>query len=61
LVHGKPPRQISFTSTCQYVLASWMQWSAGAIPVAQLDNYLAQVLDQIADCEVVRDDWNRAS
>ncbi len=23
LLHGKQPRQISFTSTCQYVLASW--------------------------------------
>ena len=42
LVHGKQPRQISFTSTCQYVLASWMQLSGGSIPVAQLDEYLAR-------------------
>jgi hypothetical protein len=24
LLHDKQPRQISFTSTCQYVLSSWM-------------------------------------
>lgn len=29
LLHGKQPRQISFTATCQYVLASWMQLSGG--------------------------------
>lgn len=52
LVHDKQPRQISFTSTCQYVLASWMPLSAGSIPVARLDDYLATVLAQIADCEV---------
>ena len=52
LVHGKQPRQISFTSTCQYVLASWMQLSAGSIPVARLDDYLTEILAQIADCQV---------
>ena len=52
LVHDKQPRQISFTSTCQYVLASWMQLSAGSIPVVQLDDYLAEILAQIANCEV---------
>ena len=52
LVHGKQPRQISFTSTCQYVLASWMQLSAGSIPDAQLEEYLAEVIAQIADCRV---------
>ena len=52
LVHDKQPRQISFTSTCQYVLASWMQLSAGAIPATQLDHYVAVMLTQIAACEV---------
>lgn len=52
LVHDQQPRQISFTSTCQYVLASWMQLSAGSIPDAQLDEYLAEVIAQIADCRV---------
>ena len=26
LLHNKLPREISFTSTCQYVLSSWMHW-----------------------------------
>ena len=52
LVHDKQPRQISFTSTCQYVLASWMQLSGGAIPATQLDHYVAVMLTQIAACEV---------
>ena len=50
LLHGKQPRQISFTSTCQYVLASWMQLSLGA--VANLGDYCFTMLSQIAHCEV---------
>ncbi len=52
LVHDKQPRQISFTSTCQYVLASWMQLSGGSVPDAQLEEYLAEVIAQLADCRV---------
>jgi len=52
LVHGKQPRQISFTSTCQYVLASWMQLSGGLILAAQLAHYVGVMLAQIAECEV---------
>ena len=52
LLHGKQPRQISFTSTCQYVLASWMQLSGGLIPAALLEHYLRVMLEQIAGCEV---------
>ncbi|MGB3127680.1 MAG: IS4 family transposase [Pseudomonas sp.] len=52
LLHGKQPRQISFTSTCQYVLASWMQLSAGLIDASSLDDYLRLMLKQIAACEV---------
>lgn len=51
-MHGKQPRQISFTSTCQYVLASWMQLSSGLIPAARLDHYVEVTLAQIAECEV---------
>jgi hypothetical protein len=40
LLHKKQPRQISFTSTCQYVLASWMQLSSGLIARSQLSEYL---------------------
>jgi putative transposase len=52
LLHGKQPRQISFTSTCQYVLASWMQLSSRLINQAHLDVYLSLMLEQIAGCEV---------
>jgi hypothetical protein len=52
LVHGKQPRQISFTSTCQYVLASWMQLSGRLIDESILDDYLLLMLKQIAACEV---------
>jgi hypothetical protein len=52
LLHGKQPRQISFTSTCQYVLAGWMQLSLGLVPASELDAYLRLMLKQIASCEV---------
>jgi hypothetical protein len=52
LVHKKQPRQISFTSTCQYVLGSWMQLSTGLIDPLRLENYLLLMLKQIAACEV---------
>ena len=52
LLHGKQPRQISFTSTCQYVLASWMQISGGLILESVLKEYLRVMLTQIAACEV---------
>ena len=52
LLHNKQPRQISFTSTCQYVLASWMQLSAGLVDASSLKDYLLLMLKQIASCEV---------
>ena len=52
LVHGKQPRQISFTSTCQYVLASWMQLSCGLLDESTLEDYLLIMLKHIAACEV---------
>lgn len=48
LLHDKQPRQISFTSTCQYVLASWMQLSCGLIAASSLEHYLQLILQQIA-------------
>ena len=50
LIHDKQPRQISFTGTCQYVLASWMQLSLGTIN--NLGDYCFTMLSQIANCEV---------
>jgi hypothetical protein len=52
LLHDKRPRQISFTGTCQYMLASWMQLSSGLIDALALEAYLLVMLKQIADCEV---------
>ncbi len=52
LLHDKQPRQISFTGTCKYVLASWMLLSSGLIDPNRLDIYLSVILKQIAGCEV---------
>lgn len=52
ILHGKQPRQISFTSTCQYVLASWMLLSTGCVSHALIKGYLMNMLEQIARCEV---------
>ena len=52
LLHDKQPRQISFTSTCQYVLTSWMQLSCGLIVGQRLERYLQLMLRHIARCEV---------
>jgi hypothetical protein len=52
LLHGKQPRQISFTGTCQYVLASWMLHGAGLIPAGRLLDHCLNMLRHIAACEV---------
>jgi putative transposase len=52
LLYEKQPRQISFTSTCQYVLASWMLVASGVIAPAQLFEHSSKLLEQIASCEV---------
>jgi len=46
------PRQISFTATCQYVLASWMLLSCGLIPASQLVLHCHTMLRHIAAREV---------
>ena len=52
LLHGKQPRQISFTATCQYVLASWSQLSSGRRTAAELESDCRALLAQIAECQV---------
>lgn len=52
LIHGKQPRQISFTGACQYVLASWMQSSGGLVNEDCFGEYCLTMLKQIAACEV---------
>ena len=51
-LHDKQPRQISFTSTCQYVLASWIELSCGLIPAGRLLEYCLTLLEHIAGGEV---------
>jgi len=52
LLHDKQPRQISFTSTCQYVLASWMLLSCQPMACSSLSKYCLSLLSQIAACQV---------
>lgn len=52
LVHRKQPRQLSFTSACQYVLASWMTLSCGLLSEDSVDDFCRTMLRQIANCEV---------
>jgi len=52
LLHDKQPRQISFTSTCQYLLVSWMLTSCGLIDKTKVEDYRRKLLEQIAECEV---------
>jgi len=50
-LHDKQPRQVSFTGTCQYVLASWSSFSADQ-PAAYVLARQRELLVQIATCEV---------
>lgn len=52
LLHGKKPRQISFTGTCQVVLASWMFLSSQLLNLAVAADLIALSLQQLASCEV---------
>ncbi len=52
VLHNTQPRQISFTSTCQYVLASWMLISCDLIAADCMKGYCRRMLSQIAECEV---------
>lgn len=52
VLHDKQPRQISFTGTCQYVLASWPLLSAGVIPADECESRCRILLEHIANCEV---------
>ena len=52
LLHEKQPRQISFTATCQYLLACWSCFSSGHVPPEDIEHRCRQLLKQIANCEV---------
>lgn len=51
-LHRKQPRQISFTATCQYVLASWSLFSASQLAANDLQMRCRTLLAQIAHCPV---------
>lgn len=52
LLHDKLPRQISFTGTCQYVLASWTDLARGRIASEKITDHCLTMLCKIAECEV---------
>jgi len=52
LVHQKLPRQISFTSTCQYILSTWMLVAVGQISEPEFATQIEIALKHIANCEV---------
>lgn len=52
LLHAKQPRQLSFTSTCQYLLASWMILSCPFNNLQSPREFCLCLLSQIARCEV---------
>ncbi|MEK7293434.1 MAG: IS4 family transposase, partial [Nitrospirota bacterium] len=52
LLHDKRPRQISFTGTCQYLLASWTDLTRGRIVPENITNHCLTMLSKIAECEV---------
>ena len=51
-LHGKQPRQISFTGTCQYVLSSRPLISCSTLSASQLREHCLKLLAHIAACEV---------
>jgi Transposase DDE domain len=51
-LHDKQPRQISFTGTCQYVLASWSTITIERRGADELESRCRTMLGQIAQCEV---------
>lgn len=52
VLHDKQPRHLSFTSACQYVLASWMSLSCHQIAAERVEAHCRRLLAQIAHCQV---------
>lgn len=51
-IHGGQPRQISFTSTCQAILANWMIISSPHTPADVIQQLLEAILKHIHKCTV---------
>jgi len=52
VLHHKRPRQMSFTGTCQYILASWNDLARGRIAPENITDHCLTMLSKIAECEV---------
>ena len=52
LLHQLKPRQISFTSACQYVIAAWTHWSGRASNDAPALDACREFLEHLANCKV---------
>ena len=52
LLYEKRPRQISFTGTCQSILASWTELARGRIAPEKITDHGLTMLRKIAECEV---------
>jgi hypothetical protein len=52
LLHDKQPRQISFTGTCQFVLAGWMLVCCGQVAGDEIEAHCLTILQKISECEV---------
>jgi hypothetical protein len=52
VLHRLQPRQISFTSACQYVLSSWSLLATARLSAAQALSQAILLLEQIAACRV---------
>ncbi len=53
LLHKLTPRQLSFTSACQYILAAWPRWSGTPPHDAQVTAACRQLIEHLANCRVV--------
>ena len=53
-LHNKQPRCISFTATCQYILASWMMTSCRSQSKERLHEHFLKLLEQISQCRVAQ-------
>lgn len=51
-LHKRQPRQISFTATCQYVLAGWSHLALESQTASDRFRYWQTLLRQIANCQV---------
>jgi len=52
MLHNVIPRQVSFTSTVQFVLQEWKQLSKGNLPTTTLMPFIERMLEGIANCRV---------